>query len=356
MHAPSQNANRGGEKGRLMNDVNEILQVICRNEEVARKFFEIETSILSIHNFRDLFERLLTEIHEKFSVPHVWVAMTEDNDVYRLLDRMTPANTFGERLRVIDTKVFGELVGDGASPILINEGLDRFAALLPEGAKYPLESLAVVPLTYDGKAIGSLTLGDSSPERYAPGMEVGLLRQLSVKVSICLSNVMAHERLAMLAFRDPLTDLLNRRVMEQVLRREFDRARRYGTELAIVFLDIDRFKAINDRYGHDMGDEVLKWVGNRLLAMSRQSDVVARFAGDEFIVILPNTIADRAYRFVDRLQTFFLSTHLAHDEKVIPVSVSCGISTMADAGMTDAIAMLKKADERLYQSKNSKKE
>ncbi|MCU0531081.1 MAG: GGDEF domain-containing protein, partial [Syntrophales bacterium] len=146
------------------------------------------------------------------------------------------------------------------------------------------------------------------------------------------------------------------RVMEQVLRREFDRARRYGTELAVVFLDIDEFKGINDRYGHDTGDEVLKWVGNRLLSMSRQSDVVARFAGDEFVVVLPNTGADRAYRFVDRLQTFFLSTHLAHDGKVIPVSVSCGIATMADAGMADAVALLKKADERLYQSKNSKKE
>ena len=59
--------------GVSMNDVKEILQVICRNEEIAQKFFEIETSILSIHNFRDLFERLLTEIHDKFSVPHVWV-------------------------------------------------------------------------------------------------------------------------------------------------------------------------------------------------------------------------------------------------------------------------------------------
>ena len=101
---------------------------------------------------------------------------------------------------------------------------------------------------------------------------------------------------------------------------------------------------------------MLKWVGNRLVAMSRQSDVVARFAGDEFVIVLPNTSAERAYRFVDRLQTFFLSTHLAHDGKVIPVSVSCGIATIADAGLTDAISMLKKADERLYQSKNSKKE
>jgi len=100
-----------------MNDVKEILQVICRNEEIAQKFFEIETSILTIHNFRDLFEKLLTEIHDKFSVPHVWMAMTEDNDVYRLLDRMTPANTFGERLRVVDAKAFDELVGDAAATI-----------------------------------------------------------------------------------------------------------------------------------------------------------------------------------------------------------------------------------------------
>ncbi len=339
-----------------MNDVKEILQVICRNEEVARKFFEIETSILSIHNFRDLFEKLLTEIHDKFSVPRVWIAMTEDNDVWRLLDRMTTGGTFGDRLRVVDAKAFGEIVTNGSSPVLANEGMERFASLLPEGTRYALGSIAVVPLTYEGTAIGSLNLGDESPERYTPGMEVSLLRQLAVKVSICLANVMAHERLAMLAFRDPLTDLLNRRVMEQVLRREFDRARRYGTELAVVFLDIDQFKGINDRYGHDTGDEVLKWVGNRLLAMSRQSDVVARFAGDEFVVVLPNTGTDRAYRFVDRLQTFFLSTHLAHDGRVIPVSVSCGIATMADAGMADPVALLKKADERLYQSKNSKKE
>nr|MCU0532156.1 hypothetical protein [Syntrophales bacterium] len=99
-----------------MNDVKEILQVICRNEEVARKFFEIETSILSIHNFRDLFEKLLTEIHDKFSVPRVWIAMTEDNDVWRLLDRMTTGGTFGERLRIVDAQAFGEIVTNGSSP------------------------------------------------------------------------------------------------------------------------------------------------------------------------------------------------------------------------------------------------
>ena len=339
-----------------MENVEEILQVICRNEEIAQKFFSIETSILSIHNFRDLFEKLLTEITEKFSVPRVWIAMTEDNDVWRLLDRTTTGGTFGERLRIVDAEAFSQITASGPSPVLANGELERFCALLPEGNRFPLGSLAVVPLPYEGTAIGSLNLGDESPDRYAPGMDVSLLKQLSVKVSICLANVMAHERLAMLAFRDPLTDLLNRRVMEQVLRREFDRARRYGTDLAVVFLDIDRFKDINDRYGHDTGDEVLKWVGNRMCSMSRESDVVARFAGDEFVIVLPNTGTDRAYRFVDRLQTFFLSTHLAYAGKVIPVSLSCGVATMDDAGIADAASLLKKADERLYQSKNAKKE
>ena len=78
-----------------MNDVKGILEVLCRNAEIAEKFFAIETSILSIHNFRDLFEKLLTEIHDKFSVPRVWIAMTENNDVWRLLDRMTPGGTSG---------------------------------------------------------------------------------------------------------------------------------------------------------------------------------------------------------------------------------------------------------------------
>mgnify|MGYP001147307675 CR=1 FL=1 len=166
-----------------MNDVKEILQVICRNEEVARKFFEIETSILSIHNFRDLFEKLLTEIHDKFSVPRVWIAMTEDNDVWRLLDRMTTGGTFGERLRIVDAQAFGEIVTNGSSPVLANEGMERFASLLPEDARYTLGSIAVVPLTYEGTAIGSLNLGDESPERYGPGMEVSLLRQLAVQLS-----------------------------------------------------------------------------------------------------------------------------------------------------------------------------
>ena len=338
-----------------MNDVKEILQVICHNEEIARKFFEIETSILTIHNFRNLFERLLTEIREKFDIPYVWISLTEKNDIFPLMQKTAPAETFRRSLKIVERATFLGLVGDAAEPILLNRDTAKYSPLLPEGGDDRIGSLAIAPLAFNGAVIGSLNLADLSPNRYGPGMDASLLRQLAVKVSICLSNVTAHEKLAMLAFRDPLTDLLNRRVMEQVLHREYTRAARYGTDLAVVFIDIDGFKAVNDRFGHDRGDEVLRYVAERLAAMSRQSDVVSRFAGDEFVVILPNTSPDSAYRFVDRLQTFFFTHPFEKGPEAVPVSVSCGVATARDPGVADAASLLKKADERLYASKNSKK-
>jgi diguanylate cyclase (GGDEF)-like protein len=210
-------------------------------------------------------------------------------------------------------------------------------------------------LTLDGEIIGSLNQGDYSEMRYTPGMDTSLLEQLSVKVSICLSNVMAHEKLRALAYWDPLTGLLNRRAMTRVLEREFKRAQRYGTPLSVAFLDVDDFKAVNDRYGHDMGDDVLKYVAVCLLEMTRETDVVARFAGDEFVIILPNISLKQAHKFVERHQAFFLKNPMKVGSLSIPVSISSGVAATEDTAITDAPSLLKKADQILYQAKELKK-
>ena len=336
-----------------MNDVEQIIETLKKNQEIAQKFFEIEASVLSILNFKDFLEGLLTEIQHKREIPYVWISLIDCSDVADMIQKSAPSEILKERTNLIDKEVFLTLINNKTKPILVNDDLRTFHALLPQQYKYHMRSLAIAPLTLDGEIIGSLNHGDHSAFRYRPEMDTTLLKQLATIVSICLSNVMAHEKLNILASKDPLTELLNRRVLEQILKREFERAVRYEVPMTVVFLDVDDFKMVNDRYGHKAGDDVLKYVANNLLRMTRGSDVVARFAGDEFIIILPSTPFSEASELASRLKGFFVDHPLDFEGIPIQVSVSFGLSCVED-GIDDALSLLKKADAMLYSAKKHK--
>jgi diguanylate cyclase (GGDEF)-like protein len=336
-----------------MSKIKEIIETVNENQEIAKKFFEIETSILSILNFKDFLERLLTEIQDKMAIPYVWMALIEESDFAEMLQKAATSEILRDRTSLIGRNHFLRVINNKTEPILVNNDLTAFHALIPRQYKHHIRSLAIAPLTLDGGIIGSLIQGDSSKSRYCPDMDATLLKRLATIVSICLSNVMAHERLNFLASRDSLTGLLNRRVLEDIVKREFDRAVRYRTPLTVVFLDVDDFKMVNDRNGHDAGDIVLKYVATQLLSMTRASDVVARFAGDEFIIILPNTPVDEASEFATRMQTFFINHPLDFEGTPIRISVSYGLSHLED-GAYDAMSLLKKADKMLYSAKMEK--
>jgi diguanylate cyclase (GGDEF)-like protein len=336
-----------------MNDLEKILAALEKNQEIAQKFFEIETSVLSILNFRDFLEKLLTEIQKKRNIPYVWISLIEGSDIACMIQKSASSEILNGRTNFIAKGAFLTLINNSIDPVLVNDNLKAFQALLPQQYKNRLQSLAVTPLTLDGEIIGSINSGDDSAFRYKPGMGTTLLKQLATIVSLCLSNVMAHEKLNILASRDPLTQLINRRVLEQILSREFERALRYKTQLAVVFLDVDDFKIINDRYGHKAGDCVLAYIAHNLLSMTRGSDVVARFAGDEFVIVLPSTSLDKASELVSRLKSFFADHPLDFEGIPITVSISCGLSCM-EYGVSDAGTLLKKADAMLYKAKKHK--
>jgi len=337
-----------------MNDIKTITEILRYNEEIARKFFEIEKSILSILNYTDLFEFLLTEIRKKFRVPYVWISVIEKSEVSRFIQSLESSKLLRERMNIIDKKNFMELVGSTTTPLLVNDDLKPYYQLLPKNRKYFIKSLAIAPITLDGEMIGSLNQADISRVRFQPGIDTSLLERLAVKVSLCLSNVTAHEKLQYLAYHDPLTGLLNRRVMEAVLRREFNREKRYGGNLSLVFFDLDNFKRVNDIYGHDTGDGLLKYVGGCLLEQSRDTDVVARFAGDEFVIILPQTTKSSAINLTNRIQSYFAKHPFQETEISIPVSISFGVASSADGSVNDPERLLKKADEMLYAAKKSR--
>jgi len=328
-----------------------LIEQLKHNDEITRKFFDIEKRILSILNYKDLFEVLLSEIKLKFNMPYAWISIIEKSELFNFIESLETSETVKKRINIIDKKTFYNLVGTKTTPLLINDDLRAFSKLLPRHEKHRIRSIAISPISLDGEIIGSLNQAHISPGHFKPGLDTSSLEQLAVKVSFCLSNVTAHEKLKFLAYSDPLTGLLNRRAMENALKREFNREKRYHRMLSVVFIDLDDFKSVNDIYGHDRGDELLKYVANQLFNISRDTDVVARFAGDEFIFILPETSAASTKILMNRLKDYFTSHPLNTAGTSIPVSISFGVASTEDKSIENSALLLKKADEMLYKAK-----
>lgn len=146
---------------------------------------------------------------------------------------------------------------------------------------------------------------------------------------------------------DALTGLANRRALGEILSAEISRAQRFDHELALVLLDLDRFKDINDSFGHAAGDAMLRAVSRLLTSLARQGDTVARWGGEEFVVVLPETDLPGAQRFAERLRRT-IEAHVVGDMKT---SASCGVAAMLpDDGAEELLAA---ADRALYEAKSN---
>jgi diguanylate cyclase (GGDEF)-like protein len=216
------------------------------------------------------------------------------------------------------------------------------------------------PLFVQGRVVGVMIFISLEKETFTPEF-VELLQRLVGNVSFALENfdrvdekARADERIEYLASHDSLTDLPNREMFNGVLRRAIDAAARYQRQFALLFIDLDRFKVINDSLGHDAGDMLLVEIGGRLRRALRSSDVVARLGGDEFVVILEET-AERGEveRIADQLlsvlsQPLQLSGHECH------TTASIGIAMYPSDG-TDVQTLTKNADMAMYLAKEDGK-
>ncbi len=334
----------------------ELLATLRHNEQIVRKLFDIEGSILGTTRFRDLFENLLAQIEQQFAIPHAWLTLVHDESITSLIADLQQSTQTKNHLVIVDSKSFSAITSNRTEPLLANTRLDRYDPLVPPAFRGSLGSIAIAPIRFEGRIIGSFNQGDADHWRFSPDKDTFFLRQLAVKVSICLANVTAHEQLRVLATRDPLTHLPNRRELEQILYREFERARRQDQPLSVIFLDCDDFKQVNDQHGHDAGDAYLHHVARELSAAVRSSDCAFRFAGDEFVLLLPGQSTAEAAQMGARLRERLAASPLRYHGHEIPVRLSLGAACSRDSGAEDAGALLRLADARLYDDKRLKPE
>ena len=207
-------------------------------------------------------------------------------------------------------------------------------------------------LQYEQRTAGLVLLSRTEPftER-----EEQILKIFVTQVSMLLDTIRTRERIANLAETDDLTGVWNRRYFRRLLPQEIERARTFGVPLSLLMFDIDEFKQINDSFGHVIGDVVLSELCGALREMLRPTDMLARFGGDEFAVILPHTDLARAVVVAERILHGIRELTIPTDEEgAIRCSVSIGLAEWSrDDGIADAL--VKRADERLYQSKRNGK-
>ncbi|HSK66888.1 MAG TPA: histidine kinase N-terminal 7TM domain-containing protein [Anaerolineales bacterium] len=154
------------------------------------------------------------------------------------------------------------------------------------------------------------------------------------------------------AIHDPLTDLFNRRYLDETLDRELARAAREGYPLCVIMLDIDHFKRMNDAYGHEAGDLVLKALARTLLASNRRGDFACRFGGEEFVVVMPNITMDTAFRRAGELRTTLNSLIVPYDGYNLMITISMGIACYPASGK-DRESLLRAADRAMYAAKKA---
>jgi diguanylate cyclase (GGDEF)-like protein len=214
----------------------------------------------------------------------------------------------------------------------------------------PIHGGLAVPLTFERELFGHLAIFTRSSETVFADAELGEVEELAQRAGPAIENARRFEEVRQLADFDALTGLHNRRYFHATLVREVSRAHRYGRELALIILDLDDFKAINDRIGHLAGDAVLAAAAERTREVVRSTDIACRVGGDEFALILPESTAADAEGLSSRIQTAFASRPVA---QVGNLEFSAGIAELRSED--DAVALFQRADDALYQAKRNGK-
>ncbi len=244
---------------------------------------------------------------------------------------------------------------------VMNRGQEFAAADLKCDSRVSDPSVGAVlsfPLSCRGRCVGALMALDRLPSAREPRLSASMLRAVRILLepaSVALDNALLLKRAEALSVTDDLTHLYNSRYLNLVLRRETKRASRSGRPLSLLFLDLDGFKGVNDTYGHLFGSRALVEAAAVIRSSARETDVVSRFGGDEFALVLPDTGGEGAFAVGERIRERIAAHRfLVGDGLDIHLTASVGVATLPDVAAS-AEELVQAADKAMYRVKDSGK-
>ena len=329
--------------GNITNSFNDFIRTIqnsMRAELITNRFLEDLKRGLTVKDIADVVLDAFVEYfggdggciigydHGKFDILkslHATVDsnLFDDNELYRKMKKNT--STVYEKLKQSHVRL-NIVIGD----------------IIPE-------SIAFIPLKYQDQNIGiAIILAKHEFSRPFNTIEG---RNFIKQATPFLYNSSLIRRLETLAAIDELTRVLNRRFGIKRLNEEFSRAQRFGTSFSVCMIDIDHFKNLNDTYGHQAGDEVLKNMSQILQADLRSSDFIIRYGGEEFVIVLPGASLVDAYAIIDRIRRKIETNKLQYGSYTINYTFSGGICSFPTKNISEPNELIRNADEALYLAK-----
>ena len=336
----------------------ELTQQVALNEEKMRRSQRRELRLLQAEDIGALLREMTSGLKASYELPHVSVVLCDpDHDIRHLmLAAGSPAEDF-EGLAIVES-----LTGMAPQYVALRKPwLGPYAACdhqLLFGPTAGLKSVAMIPLTYRRQLIGSINLGSTDAARFTRDHAADFLAHLGVIASFCIENAVNRARLLRSGFTDVLTGWHNRRYLQVRMNEELARARRDGTHVVCLMLDVDHFKRVTDSWGHPAGDAVLRELANRIESQVRTSDVAARYGGEEFIVLLPGTDNSSGELRAERIRrAIAASPFLLPNGDDVSITVSIGIAGITpdrdEADLkTVGDALIARADVALYRAKS----
>src|ERR1039457_2536248 len=304
----------------------------------------ISKMAISSEDAEQMMAGIAREIQKNFRYDHIGIGIMDyaTKDIEIKAEAGTASQTLGRRIAV-GSGVLGKVARTGVSALVQNAGPGQLAGVLPES-----RAVLCLPISYGESLLGVLNVESRDENAFAP-QDVLILNTLADLLATALHNSFVFQKLQQQSITDGLTGIKTRRFFYEALSSEWRRASRSGRPFSVVLVDLDKFKEVNDSMGHLEGDLVLARVGRLLEQKCRQSNVVARYGGDEFVILMPETGIEQAQVLAERLR-LWLATDPMLSEHHITGSFGVASFPMHGFSIEDIIRV---ADAGMYVSKRS---
>lgn len=333
-----------------------MLELLSRRNDELASLLEIGKTIISSLELKDVLQEIMAQVERLFQ-PEVWSLLLVNYSSGRLgFDvAVSPVSNGKNSSDAKITEALVRQVVEEGKPLLITNlaSEPRFSALTADALDYSQGSFLCVPLKIRDRVLGAIELRNYSGKHVFNEADLPLLGAVADFAAIAIDNAHNYKRISELVITDELTGLYNASHFQELLSYEIERTARYHSQLCLLFFDLDNFKSVNDTYGHLVGSRIIAEVGQMVKKHTRSSDRGARYGGDEYTILLPNTGKKGGLTVANNMLHRLREGEFFSDDGVkIQITASFGVAVFPDDAV-DREGLIRAADTAMYRAKKA---